>query len=144
MATIREELRRIHDMHNGSLEPETVVAQAKKIRSPLHNCFEWDDTIAGHKYRLVQARELIRSMRKVYAHDSRGPKTIREYTATYEVALARPGTYRATEEVMANEFSAAIVLRNFERALADLKRQYGHLKEYGQMLRNAAGDEDSG
>jgi hypothetical protein len=35
---------------------------------------------------------------------------------------------------MADDFSAAIVLRNFERSLADLKRQYGHLKEFRDRL----------
>jgi hypothetical protein len=139
MASIREELRRIHDRQNGELSPAAVVKAAKPVNHPLHNQFEWDNTVAGHKYRLVQAAALIREQRVEYARDARGPKTVREYTSTYVAGSNQRGSYKATEDVMANELSAAIVLRNFERALADLKRQYGHLKEFSNMLIRLAG-----
>lgn len=139
MAGIRDELRRIHDINDGKLTPEAVVKAAKSSMSPLHSSFEWDNTRAGHLYRLQQAADLIRSMKIEYAQTRNGPKTVREYTSTYEAGSAERGVYQATEEVMANEFSAAIVLRNFERALADLKRSFGHLKEFGEQLRRAAG-----
>jgi hypothetical protein len=39
--------------------PEGVVEAARAETSPLHGFFEWDDNIAGEKYRLGQARDLI-------------------------------------------------------------------------------------
>lgn len=138
MASVRDELRRIHNSNGGKLTPAAVVKAARSPKSPLHNRFEWDDSVAGEKYRLIQAGDLIREQRVEYARDRRGPKTVREYTSTYQAGDAERGAYRATEDVMANEMSAAIVLRSFERALSDLKRQYGHLKEFGEMLRDAA------
>ena len=45
------------------LTPEQVVEAARDPASPLHEEFEWDDTEAGHKWRLNQARTLIRSVR---------------------------------------------------------------------------------
>lgn len=139
MTSVRDELRRIHDMNNGQLTPDLVVKAAKPANAPLHNRFEWNDTIAGHKYRLRQAADLIREQRIEYARDARGSKTVRAYTSTYEAGSPNRGAYQATEDVMVNDFSAAIVLRNFERALADLKRQFGHLKEFGERLRREAG-----
>lgn len=50
-----EEIRRAR----GSVTAEAVVAAATPETSPLHSEFEWDDTKAGHQYRLGQARELI-------------------------------------------------------------------------------------
>ena len=44
------------------ITPELVLEDAKKKNSPLHSCFEWDDTEAANKYRLSQARDLIRSV----------------------------------------------------------------------------------
>lgn len=46
----------------GRLTPETVVRAAEAQRHPLHDYFEWDDSIAGHQHRLNQARTLIRSV----------------------------------------------------------------------------------
>lgn len=58
---VQRELGRIADAH-GRLDPEDVVRAAADDDSPLHARFEWDDTRAGHLYRLEQARALIRSV----------------------------------------------------------------------------------
>ena len=55
----REVLIEIHDSC-GKLTPPIVVERARKKSSPLHELFEWNDGIAGHAYRLKQARDLIR------------------------------------------------------------------------------------
>ena len=40
--------------------PEQVLEKARDENSELHKCFEWDDSIAAEKYRLVQARQVLR------------------------------------------------------------------------------------
>lgn len=50
------------DAKHGTLTPELVVKDATSPKSPLHDYFEWDDDIAAHKFRLEQARTLIRSV----------------------------------------------------------------------------------
>ncbi len=40
-----------------------VVNTARNPRSVLHTCFEWKDSVAGEKYRIHQARNLIRLVR---------------------------------------------------------------------------------
>jgi hypothetical protein len=57
-----EALRRLEDGH-GRLVPEDVVEAAREPSSPLHGYFTWDDTEAAARYRLDQARTLIRSVR---------------------------------------------------------------------------------
>lgn len=56
------ELKRIYE-RDGKLRTTAVVSEAKKKTSPLHPEFEWDDSKAGEEYRLIQARQLIRSVR---------------------------------------------------------------------------------
>lgn len=46
----------------GRLTPEMVVEAAREEDSPLHPCFEWDDTKASRAWRIEQARKLIRSV----------------------------------------------------------------------------------
>jgi len=52
-------LRGIED-EGGRIAPADVVAAARAPESPLHGFFEWDDSEAAHRYRLDQARSLIR------------------------------------------------------------------------------------
>ena len=47
---------------NGSVTPSALLEAARNEESPAHAAFEWDDTKAGHLYRLVQARTLIRKV----------------------------------------------------------------------------------
>jgi len=42
------------------LTPENVLKSARKTSSPLHECFNWDDSEAAERYRLLQAGNLIR------------------------------------------------------------------------------------
>ncbi len=57
---IASELERIPKNSDGYLRTEDVVGQAQDKANPLHNYFQWDNTRAGHEYRLQQARQLIR------------------------------------------------------------------------------------
>ena len=57
-----ERLEQIRVAHAGRLTADMVVADAKPKRSPLHKSFEWDDTKAASRYRLVQAGDLIRAI----------------------------------------------------------------------------------
>jgi len=43
----------------GDVSPETLVDSARHSESPIHHLFEWDDTVAGERYRLEQARLYI-------------------------------------------------------------------------------------
>jgi len=47
----------------GRLTPAKVVESARLKTSPLHDHFEWVDSVAAQHYRLEQARTLIRGIR---------------------------------------------------------------------------------
>jgi hypothetical protein len=48
---------------SGKLTPEQVLEAAENESSALHGCFTWDDGEAAAKWRIEEARELIRSVR---------------------------------------------------------------------------------
>ena len=58
--SIPEELEYIRGQHEGILFPNDVVEYARGPNTELHSRFEWDDSSAAEKYRLEQARGLIR------------------------------------------------------------------------------------
>jgi hypothetical protein len=116
----------------GRLLPEDVVDVARDETHPLHGRFEWNDAVAGEAYRRVQAAELIRSVKVVYADAPEGEeKRVRAWSA-----LPDPDNrgYQPTEEVLSDPFTAKLLLRQAERELKAFQRKYGHLKEFAALV----------
>jgi len=131
---LREALTDIYVRHS-ALTPKIVVEEARPPESPLHSRFEWDDTIAGEKFRQVQAAELIRSLKVVSGRDEEGNKTVREWLSVERPD--RPRSYEPLGEVLADPFTFQMVLQEMERDMASLQRRYGSLKEFRDALREA-------
>ena len=62
---VGERLESIRTKRN-ALTPDIVLQDARNIRSPLHEFFEWDESEAARKYRLDQAGHLIRAVQVTY------------------------------------------------------------------------------
>lgn len=58
--TINQAIAEIYN-RRGELKPSIVVEESKPKSSPLHAYFEWNDKAAGHQFRLMQARKIIRT-----------------------------------------------------------------------------------
>lgn len=107
----------------GSLTTETVLDDAKNPTSPLHNQFEWDNAVAGQRYRVEQARKLIRSIRLVVTDDKRQLTTI-AYVRDPDKDQDEPG-YIAVGTLRSNKEKARRALINeLKRAEACLQRAY--------------------
>jgi len=137
VSDLRSELLRIRD-EAGALTPALVVAAATPEGHPLHNRFTWDDTIAGHKYRIIEARELIRVVREQYVDRKGGPASTRFFVS---VPAPTGMVYEPTAEVAQNEVGRQVVLRAMEREWRTLKRRYEQWDEFTAMvMRDLAGD----
>lgn len=78
---------------DGHLTPEEVVEAARPIESPIHDLFSWNDAEAAHKYRIAQARTVIRRVKVEYVTsviEVRSPVYIRDP----EVAAREQGYVR--------------------------------------------------
>jgi len=66
---------------DGRLTPLGVLDAAASPDSPLHDEFDWNNDSAAHKYRISQARSLIRSVQVVITtqmHELRAPLYVRD------------------------------------------------------------------
>ena len=99
----KQRLSEIEDVRKKSgLTPETLLDKARSTRSSLHDLFEWDDSIAGRKYRKWQSRYFVNKIKVIYkgrefdAYESIEPlviqvsdkeveKTTSEYTILPEI-----------------------------------------------------------
>ena len=122
----------------GQLTPHAVVDEARDENHPLHPRFEWDDKIASEKYREVQAAQIIRSVKIKYAESSDGPeKDVRAFhveRGSRDDELGIASTYRPTEELLANDVSRKILLREMERDWKLFKARYSHLCEFAALI----------
>jgi hypothetical protein len=133
------ELARIQAEH-GNLTPEMIVEEARSRTSPLHHLFEWDNRVAGEKYRLGQARVLVRIVREEIGEDDDGaPIYFRAYVAARRVNREEAG-YLPTREVLMSPISEAILAKALKRELARINQKYGHLRLFGQIVRGELGE----
>jgi hypothetical protein len=130
--SLRDQLSGIYQRH-GILTPDIVVNEARPADSPLHNRFEWDDSIAAEAHRRAQAQELIRSIKVVYrpADEKENSKKIREWQA---VRTERGSEYKPVEEVAMDPMLRKIVLADMEREWKALHRRYSQFAEFITMV----------
>ena len=138
MSDLRNVLQRIYE-ERGKLTPTIVLDEARDPGSPIHHRFEWDDAIAGERYRLHQAGGLIRSVRVAYAVDNEGrEKSVRGWVSLHrstEDEDEEPSrAYRPTAEIIEDPFARRLVLAEFEREWKSFRARYQHLKEFADVV----------
>lgn len=128
---IGEALASIAAANKGHLTPKAVVSEARNNRSVLHKHFEWDDQVAAGKYRLDQARVLIRSIHIVSADE--------ETDAPAFISIAEKGgvSYRTLQDVLDSADLQAQALKQAERDLDAFERRYKQFEDLCEVIRSA-------
>lgn len=89
---VRQTLLALAEDNGGRLDQRTVVDAAREPTHILHDRFTWDDSVAGERYRLMQAGVLIRQARVTII---RVDDTTREIAVDSVRALESPGSERS-------------------------------------------------
>lgn len=131
--SLRDQLDAVRSTQ-GELTPATVVKAAEPDDHPLHGRFEWNDTVAGHEYRKVQAAELIRSVRVSYGEPRQDgeKKSVRAFVPVR--GTDRSSAYEPIEEVVQDEFARKLLLQECRREWESFKRKYGDLEEFAEIV----------
>lgn len=128
---IGQELEKIEQ--STDLTAENVVEYARTHKkSELYSALEWDDTIAGEKWRKQQASTIITNIRVQIIEDDDTPKNakpIRAYVQTTEVR-----TYDPIEVVVKDPDKYQIMLEKAYRELNRTKEKYADLSEIQELL----------
>ena len=141
------ELERVRISNGGFLTPEAVVNSARDENSPLHPFFDWDDTEAARKWRIVQARRLIRLSVTIIKPEV---EPVRAF-----VSLPRDrgvNGYRSTVQVLSDEDLREQLLECALRELQAFRRKYAMLSALKELFEvadrilgeNAKSDGDGG
>ena len=110
--------------------PEDLVEKAKDESTELHKCFEWDDTIAGEKYRKIQAQQVLRYLVVTKQPEKQEPVTYRMFVNTGD----RSGEYKPTELVVQRKDEYATLLETAKRELIAFRKKYSMLVELKEVF----------
>ena len=124
------ELKRIASANDNKLEPEVVVQEASSDDSPLHKYFEWDDSVAGQRWRVHQARMMI----ALSVEFIPGVKTSEEVKVFVSLRDERCEGYRTIVQVMSDEENREQLLMDALAELQYFKKKYAVLKELSRIF----------
>lgn len=130
-----DELERVRRDAGGDLTPEAIVLASKRKRAVLHDEFQWDDTIAGHNYRCIQARKIIQNIKVVYAE---APEV---QTRAYEVTTRPASTeekerkvFRSVDEILSDPEARVELLGQAIKDAISFRHRYRGLQELAQVF----------
>lgn len=131
---IGAELARIYTQH-GELKTKQVVDEARPEDAALHPAFEWDDDVAGERYREIQARSLIRAIEIVNPKTQESRSVYVHVPAVVTTGEDKSGAYEAID-VIVNKPD------KFVLALAFAQSRVDSAKQAVEDLRAASGESD--
>lgn len=117
---VGEELEKVGNVTNVG-----VLEYAKKnINSELHKCFEWNDTIASEKYRLIQASRIITSISFVIQEEP-----IKKQKIYYSIKTEDEETrkFKNIKDILEDDEDYHALCNKAKQELENCKRNYDDL-----------------
>lgn len=115
------------EIGDGIVTPQSVLDRAKDEDSELHKCFCWDDTEAANKYRLQQARDIIRNLVRVT------PNQEIEATRVLQISSSR-NEYMPTRMFLEKPDEYQILLARAKGELLAFKKRYDMIAELEEVF----------
>ena len=115
-----------------SATPDQIVEKARDEKTELHKCFEWDDEKAAEKYRLVQARQIVRHLviEEKKADDGDGQQA----PVRFFVQTRNGDGYKPVEWVLKRDDEYRQLLLQALAELHAFKEKYSRLSELQEIL----------
>ena len=122
------ELEKI-EQEQGEVTGQAVVDAARPKKSVLHGLFEWDDKIAGEKWRVEQAKHMIAALVIVPEEDRNYDKRAYVNIVKRSDNKQAQARYINYENAMSDEEMRETVLQNAKEELAIFREKYKSLSE---------------
>ena len=131
---VSDEIRIIQTKNNDEATPIMIVEYAETHpHSELHKCFTWDDTEAARKYRLVEARMIVRNL-VVTRRDASDAEKHEPQAVRFCYRTERTGGYKRTECIIQKPDEKKKLLEIAKAELFAFKRKYAMLSD-NELLR---------
>lgn len=113
-----------------SATPQQILEKARDSNTELHKCFTWDNTEAAEKWRISEARTVVRNLKIIEQKSDKQPEptTIRVFYKTdnesgykpTKLILKKPDEYKALVERCRSELLA-------------IKQKFNSISEYKEI-----------
>lgn len=114
------------------VKPQEIVEYARNNKaSELYKCFEWNDSLAAERYRLVQARNVVNSIIYVVetVEEGKEPQKVKVFMQT-----EYGSGYQPTEVIVKNEDKYQKLLQQAYKDLKVFKERYYMLTELKEIF----------
>lgn len=118
----------------GVLNPTVVEEEARPKEHPLHDRFEWDDSVAAVLHRRTQAHQLIQSVRVRFVTTDGEPKSVRAFHAVRLDPTATGFEYLTAKEVSTTPLTREMMLAAMRRDFMALRERYAAFSEWSEMI----------
>lgn len=112
---------------NGMITPMDLVKDAKRKNSPLHKCFEWDDTAAAKAYRITQAQYILRQIEVMIEREDETSFTVRAF---HHVSTEAKQGYTTVENARNDPELWDCVLLQAITEIKNWQEKYKAIKEF--------------
>lgn len=126
---VADELKGIQAENNEEVKPKDIVQYAKAhTDSELHKCFTWDNTNAAEKWRIEEAKMIIRNIVVVYNEPTKKEET-RQLQVRWAFRTDPTGGYKRTEYIVKNPDEHEKLVAMAKAELASFRRKYEILSD---------------
>ena len=119
---------------DGVLTPAVIVEDARPSNSPLHDDFEWDDSVAAQEWREHTARMMIASVVVVHTPDEKKEPTM-PIRAFVNVRQEAGRGYTTTARAVSDEELFSQILDDTLKAINSYRMKLAAFKEYNKIER---------
>lgn len=106
-------------------EPKDIVDMARDENTESHKCFEWRDDVAAEKYRIQQARTVVRNLVFVKPAEAKNPR--QELSFAYRTRESQ--SYETTRFIFRSEDGRQRLLMTALAELNAFQKKYAFLEE---------------
>ncbi len=115
----------------GIITPADLVKDAEKKSSPLHKCFEWDDTTAAKAYRITQAQYILRCIEVMVERKDETSFVVRAF---HHVDTETQTGYTTIENARNNPAMWNSVKTQAILEIKNWKQKYKNIKEFEDLF----------
>lgn len=113
-----------------SATPQQILEKARDGNTELHKCFTWDDTEAAEKWRISEARSVVRNLKIVEVKPDKEPEptTIRVFYKT-----DNSGGYKPTKLILNKPDEYKTLVERCRSELLAVKQKFQNISEYEEI-----------
>lgn len=112
-----------------SASPKDILEKAREEETELHKCFTWNDSVAAERWRMHEARLIVRQL---VIKEEAVPKDRPEVRVFYKTD--NESSYKPTELIVTKQDEYKELLKRAYAELQTFKRKYSMLKELQEIF----------